>query len=152
MSSASESSFGRLIEVGREEKEDSAHPGGQQVEGGDSRWFLLFLLSGSRGYLLGVRRWCQGKCLGEMRLSLKQLLWRMGERAVQAALWTSWGCRPQSQKLISGFVESQVPLRAFLLQSGFLLKLRAVSWVSNLSRYYNTWILWICNDLQLFTE
>ena len=72
MSSASDSSFGRLIEVGREE-EDSAHPGGQQVEGGDSR-FLLFLLSGSRGYLLGVRRWCQGKCLGEMRLSLKQLL------------------------------------------------------------------------------
>ena len=73
MSSASESSFGRLIEVGREEKEDSAHPGGQQVEGGDSR-FLLFLLSGSRGYLRGVRRGCQGKCLGEMRLSLKQLL------------------------------------------------------------------------------
>lgn len=74
MSGTSDSNFGRLIEVGREEKEDSAHSGGQQVEGGDSQWFLLFLLSGSRGYLLGVRHWCQGKCLGEIRLSLKQLL------------------------------------------------------------------------------
>lgn len=38
----SDSNFGRLIEVAREEKEDLVHIGGQQVEGVDSQWFFAF--------------------------------------------------------------------------------------------------------------
>lgn len=38
----SDSSFGRLIEVAREEEEDLVHTGGQQAEGVDSQWFFAF--------------------------------------------------------------------------------------------------------------